>query len=240
MTWQVDLVGDLTDVSELDKLAPLFNCSVQISPDGRPCLTGLAFCELSGAAEARAKAAHIVAVLNGILRMQYGNHRPVKLGNAVSQTTPGGARQISLLLPVEEIRMRVGTPRMTVLRADGNTEAVCSGDNADRRARAVIGRPDLCEIAVVLSNEVSWQRLRVAFEKVSTLIGGGDNALVKRGFATQAELNRFKANVQDPRLSGMDAVHGISRGRLKGSKMGVEDGLAFVVKMLDRYLESET
>jgi hypothetical protein len=240
MTWQVDLVGDATDVSELGKLAPLLNCSVQTSPDGRPCLTGPALSELPGAAEVSAKAAHMVAVLNGILRMQYGNHRPVKLGNAVSQTTPAGARHVSLLLPVEEIRIRVGNPGMTVLRVDGKTEAVCSGDNAVRRARAVIGRPDLCEIAVVLSNEMSWQRLRVAFEKVSTLIGGGDNAFVKRGFATQAELDRFKANVQDPRLSGMDAVHGVSRGPLKGSKMSVEDGLAFVVRMLDRYLESET
>jgi hypothetical protein len=35
--------------------------------------------------------------------------------------------------------------------------------------------------------------------------------MVKLGYATQAELIRFKENVQDPRQSGIDAVMGFQR-----------------------------
>lgn len=89
----------------------------------------------------------------------------------------------------------------------------------------------------VFSGEISWQRLRVAFEKLSALIGKGDNALVRSRYATQAELDQFKANAQDPRHSGHEAVHGVPRGPLKGRRMSKEEGFAFLKRLINTYID---
>ena len=89
----------------------------------------------------------------------------------------------------------------------------------------------------MFSEEMSWQRSRNAFEKVNALVGKGDNALVKHGYATQAELDDFKHNAQDPRHSGARAVHGVASGPLKGKKMTEVEGSGFVVRLLNTYLE---
>jgi hypothetical protein len=69
------------------------------------------------------------------------------------------------------------------------------------------------------------------------LVGKGDNALVKNGYATQSELDSFKANAQHPRHSGVNAVHGVPQGPLKGTKMTEKEGFAFVVQLFNTYLE---
>jgi hypothetical protein len=49
--------------------------------------------------------------------------------------------------------------------------------------------------------------------------------------------HRFKANVQDPRHSGVNAVHGVPQGKLKGTKMTEGEGRDFVVGLLHKYPE---
>ena len=97
--------------------------------------------------------------------------------------------------------------------------------------------PLLAEVLRALAGELSWQKLRFAFEKIRSLSGASDNALVKQRYASQDELTRFKADIEDPRLSGIDAVHGVSRGPLKGSKMDESEGFDFVVRLLRKYVD---
>jgi hypothetical protein len=52
-------------------------------------------------------------------------------------------------------------------------------------------------------------------------------------------LTRFKANAQDPRHSGVNAVHGVLKGRLKGTKMTEKEGFDFVVRLLNTYLDRQ-
>ena len=108
----------------------------------------------------------------------------------------------------------------------------------ERRRKRLVTEPKLTLIVEAFDQEISWQRLRVAFERVSDLVGGSDNALVQHRYAKQSELNRFKANVQDPRHSGVEAVHGVpKKGPLEGTKMTVMEGYDFVVRLLNTYLE---
>jgi hypothetical protein len=49
---------------------------------------------------------------------------------------------------------------------------------------------------------------------------------------------RFKANVEDPRVSGLNAVHGVPRSpKPRGTQMHEQDGLAFVVDLLHAYVD---
>jgi hypothetical protein len=70
---------------------------------------------------------------------------------------------------------------MTVIRTDGRTEPVIAPDLETQRANRIIADPKLRDIAEALSDDLTRQRLRVAFEKISKLVGKGDNALVKMG-----------------------------------------------------------
>jgi hypothetical protein len=106
------------------------------------------------------------------------------------------------------------------------------------RRRALIATdPKLAEILKALADEITWQRLRVAFEKIRALVGQGDNSLVQHGYATQLELTRFKANIEDPRHSGLDAVHGVPKGPFKGTKMTENQGFDFVVRLFNQYVD---
>jgi len=107
----------------------------------------------------------------------------------------------------------------------------------DPRCKRLVTDPKLADIVDVFSEEMSWQRLRNAYEKVRALVGKNDNALVKHGYATRPEITSFKANAQDPRHSGTDAVHGVPRGPLKGEKMTEREGYDFVVRLLNMYLD---
>jgi hypothetical protein len=50
-------------------------------------------------------------------------------------------------------------------------------------------------------------------------------------------LKRFKQNIEHPKRSGVDAVHGVPKSRLKHAKMTVEEGLAFIIRLLDSYVD---
>ena len=109
------------------------------------------------------------------------------------------------------------------------------------RRKRLVADPKLVSIVEAFDKEISWQRLRVAFERVCDLVGGNDNVLVRQGYASARERASFKANVQDPRHSGVEAVHGVlkKKGPLKGEKMTKMEGYNFVVRLLNTYLEKQ-
>jgi hypothetical protein len=236
MTWQVDLIGEDTDVAVLATLAPDCGCIIVAGADGQQCLSGPRFAALPSAGEVRAEAAKALKLLNGLARLKYDNHHPVRLGASVSRLGPGGQKDTTVALTATaRARAMVGAVA-AVVKADGSAEATASINKSITRVSRIVADPKLVEIVEALSDDITWQRLRVAFEKINALVGKGDNAFVKEKYATQPELDRFKANVQDPRLSGDDAVHGKTKGALKGTKMSEQEGLAFVRRLLDTYL----
>jgi hypothetical protein len=234
VTWQIDLFGEDADIAEVAKLAPACECTIETNPNGRQCLTGPKFASLSDARDVRTEAAKVLNLLNGLARIDYHNHRPVELGT-VSLLRPDGLRDTFIELEVGEVRARASCVAV-LIHADGSAETAAPVDKSMERAKRVVADPKLAEIVAALSGDITLQRLRVAFEKVNALVGKGDNALVSHGYATQDELDCFKANVQDPRHGGLEAVHGVSRGPLKGTKMSTQEALTFVVRLFNAYL----
>lgn len=159
-------------------------------------------------------------------RERGGDDRAIR--NAFAGPPPTGARPS---------RSRIYISQPPVLGAEPVSGPAVDPAVSRRRAR-IATDPKLAGILEAIAAEITWQRLRVAFEKISALVGKGDNDLVKYGYATQSELTQFKANVQDPRHSGVDAVHGVPQtGPLKGTKMTESEGFDFVVRLLKKYLD---
>jgi hypothetical protein len=235
--WQIDIIGDALDIGALKALAALCDCAIAPGPDGRDCLGGARFEKIDTAHGVLEAARAILALLNGLARIEHSNHRPVQLGAGIARVRSDGGRDVDVGVIGIEARGRVSAVA-TVIRADGSIADEAPTETRDARLKRVACDPKLAEIAEALGGEKSWQRLRVAFEKINALVGKGDNALVKHGYATQGELDQFKANVQDPRHSGLDAVHGVAKTPVpKGTKMTKEQGFAFVVRLLNAYLD---
>lgn len=232
--WLFELDGEAADLMTLRPLAPAFDCTVRPGPDAELWLGGAKFDGIVSIEDAQSEAQRALDVLNGLARLENRNHGTVGLADAVLRDgrqerfgQPGGSRPS---------RSRAYFYQSPVLGAEPVIGPPAEDAIAQRRVR-IANDPLLAEVLRALAGELSWQKLRFAFEKIRSLSGASDNALVKQRYASQDELTRFKANIEDPRLSGIDAVHGVSRGPLKGSKMDESEGFDFVVRLLRKYVD---
>ncbi|HEX3418512.1 MAG TPA: hypothetical protein VHT21_19220 [Stellaceae bacterium] len=244
--WLIELSGDHADIEELKKLAQ--HCQCEIAPDhnGREYLSGSGFENLSSAEEVRAAAIKVLTLLNGIARISCGQFRPVQFAG-VSQIRPDCTK--AAFAHAHATGRARASADAVVIRAEGTVEpgiTPITPDLGTQRAKQIIAEPKLREIAEAIAGEITWQRLRVAFERICALVskrsskGAWDNALVKNGYATPDELTRLKANMEDPRISGLHAVHGVGTGPgPKGTKMTEQQGLEFVLRLLNTYLDSQ-
>jgi hypothetical protein len=227
----VELDGEVTELRAVESVAPACDCAIEPGPDQRfGWLAGAIVESAATPEEARAVAAYILVRLNGLARLQNPQHRNVDLANAVFQDG-----RLHHLAPYW--RSRAGS-RLEMFAPPLTGPPIKAP--VDPRCKRLVADPKLADIVDVFSEEISWQRLRVAFKKINALVGRGDNALVKHGYATQAELTRFKANIEDPRLSGSHAVHGLPRGPLKAAKMTEREGFEFVLRLLNTYLDKHS
>jgi len=225
----IELDGSTNDLAALRLVAPACNCAIEPGPDQRlSWLCGTTIERAATPEDAKRETEKLLVVLNGLARMERPQHRNVVVGNVFCKAgqshffgphrpfNPSGIFASSLFGPI---------PRPP------------DDPVKERRRAQLVADAKLIDIVKVFGDEVNWQKLRVAFEKIRHLVGNGtDNSLVQHGYTTRQELTRFKANIEDPRLSGDDAVHGVPQGELKGERMKVEDALNFVIQLLDRYL----
>jgi hypothetical protein len=227
--WLIELSGDQAAIEQLKKLAELLKWDVAPDHDGRGWLSSGMLDNLSSVEEVREKAIEILTLLNGFARMRSNQFRPVQfLG--VSQKRPDGAKAHFI---------------SAVFAAQGSFPG--GGDlGSTQRLERIADDPNLRKIVEAIGGEITWQRLRVTFERICALVSGRnakgawDNALAKHGYATSDELACFKANIEDPRLSGLNSVHGVpSSPAPKGAKMTEEQGLVFVLRLFNTYLDRQ-
>ena len=233
-SWLFELDGEASDLMALMPLASACNCTVRPGPDAQLWLGGARFDGISTSEKGLEEARKTLGLLNGLARLENQKHGTVGLGNSFIRggrmeyvKPPNGSRPA---------RSRVQIYQPPVLGAELVAGPPVDASLARRRAR-IVAEPKVAAILEVLADEISWQRLRVAFEKISALVGKGDNSLVQHGYATQSELTQFKANIEDPRHSGRNAVHGVPQGRLKGTKMTESEGFDFVIRLFNKYVD---
>jgi hypothetical protein len=232
-SWQFELDGDGSDRVALMPLASVCNCTVQPGPGGQLWLGGARFDGIDASEESLEEAKKALNLLNGLARLESQKHRPIGLGSILLRD---GAIQHHKPFDTPRRGAQIEISQPPALGAELVTGPPVDAAVACRRER-IVSEPKVAEILVVFADEITWQRMRVALEKINALVGKGDNALVKRGYATQPELTKFKANIEDPRLSGADAVHGVPQeGPLRGEKMSKSEGFDFLVRLFNRYV----
>jgi hypothetical protein len=234
VSWLFELDGEASDLLAMRPLASACDCTIRPGPGDELWLGGARFDNISTSEQALEEAKKALVRLNGLARLENQRHGTVSLGNEFFQN--GRLQYVRPPTGTRPLRSRVYISQPPVLGAEPVTGPPVDPAVARRRAR-IAADAKLAEILEAFAGEINWQRLRFAFEKLSALVGKGDNALVKHGYATQPALTRFKANIEDPRHSGVEALHGVSKGPLKGTKMTPSEGFDFLVQLFNKYVD---
>jgi len=227
------------DIAEVQKLAPTCGCVVINNPDGKLCLAGAQLDALSDYDDVREQARKMLTTLNGLAMLRYADHRPVQLGD-LSRVHSDGRRDIWITVPGFKGRARMWADA-TVVRADGIAEACSTVDKDAERYQRIVGDPKLLGIIEALADELTRQRLRIAFERVTALAAKSakdHNGLVASKYATWDEVRSLKANIEDPRVAGLDALHAFpSSPQPGGPRMSLQDCRAVIVGIFFAYLD---
>lgn len=89
----------------------------------------------------------------------------------------------------------------------------------------------------MLSGDVSWQKLRLAWEALSDF-AGGEPVLKLVAKIEKPEYDQFKANCHNRDLSGNDALH-FKSSIPSGSKMTPKQGCAWLGEVMRRMLAAK-
>lgn len=233
--WLIHLEGDEGSVEGVKTLAVLCGCTIVEDQENRVWLSGERFELLSTAAEVRAEAERAIAMFNLIHIINQDYTKSVKIGKYVGNLNADGTLKPFML--TFSVTVDVTFTVRDKTDADGDTR---------RHEQVIANEAKLQDIADALTGSPTRQRLRVLYERICALITEKtsrrywDNALVRDGYVSKDELTRFKSNLEDPRLGGLDAVHGIASGPIKGTRMNEREGLDFLMRLLRSYLDRQS
>ena len=105
------------------------------------------------------------------------------------------------------IRIRGGTPTVTVTRPDG-TVVPDPPSPWPARTRLAESNPDVAELLEIMGQNtqpLNWIDLRKVYEIIEHPIG--ERTLVRRGWATRRQIKAFGSSANRPDVSGKDARH---------------------------------
>jgi len=242
--WKIELNGEANDILDLKQLAPCCDCALVGAPDAQYCLGGPAFDQVTTAEQMEAKAEDVLTLLNGLARLERFEHRSVCIGERVYGPRGTGAPSFYPTRAPKDARQ----PRSRVWEfappGFHSSDTPIVKDNEFARRKRIVSDPALAEILTAIAGEITWQRLRFVVEQLGAAISGRwdksawVNVLERDKYATRDEIKRLKENIEDPRHSGIDAVHGVSdKFPLRNVKMTEKEGFELVVRLLNTYVE---
>src|SRR5262249_28909063 len=151
----VDLDGGASELQALEAVAPACDCTIEPGPGQK--FGWLGGSALDGAAtpqQARQRASDKLVLLNGLARLHNPHHRNVGLASEVYQD--GLLHRLApQWRPRDVSRMQISGSPLTGARITAPI---------DPRCKRLVTDPKFADIMEVFSEEMSWQRLRNAYE----------------------------------------------------------------------------
>ena len=149
------------------------------------------------------QAEHVLALLNGLARLERAEHRPAWLGEYVYRQQ-GASYWERFPTGKPQIAQPLSRSYESAPPGYHSSDAPIVKDSEYARRKRIVSDPALAEILPAVAGEITWQRLRVAYEKIcavvskSTKKGRWDNAQVKFRYSTQDELKDLKNMSRTP------------------------------------------
>jgi hypothetical protein len=205
--WLVDLTGELVDLRELERIP--FPAKTELVVDGdryQIRLAGVSADEDPWDVFARAQES--IKVVNGAARLYVDKWRNVTCSGPM-YVSDDGHRNLYVLAEAGEVRVRMGTPTVTVKNAAGEVISPPREATASEMAIAAADRESDVEKVLRLygASKLDFRDLYVIYEVIEKDVGGLD-ALVAAGWITKSDAKRFKHTANSVAILGDDARHG--------------------------------
>jgi len=230
--WEVRLAGERIDIAAIEMLAPLFGGQVVFGAENAYWLRAQALEQFREPDEVHHKAREIVSELNGMAVVAHPDHKPVVAESSIAKVEDKASRLICFLVEGASFRVRGADVTTQVLDADGNVISQSSPRAHIELAKQIAQHPELRDVLKMLAGDVSWQKLRLAWEALSHF-AGGEHKLKARAHVEKVEYDRFKANCHNIGLSGHEALH-FSNTLPNQSKMTESQGREWIGNVMRR------
>jgi hypothetical protein len=237
MDWEVFLRGPEHTLEELTH-AFKGNPNTIIKSSEGFALRSNKFVNLTDAADVRREATPIVKALSGIARMLLQSEASIAIASLV-ETRSDGSRNIFVELEPAILKMSGGLVSVRVTRADGSTEERRPSDPAPTWLAKALATPEAARaLSLRDTSPLSWTDLYRLFEVVVEGAGGAE-VVTARGWASQAQLRRFKHSANSVKAAGDDARHGVEATDPPADPMTISEARSLIDILLSRWLGND-
>lgn len=236
MKWEVDVLGDQTDLRLLQKA--FFSDEFYLSEEnGKFVLRSRAFEDLNDADAVRARAVELVASLSGASRALLGAQQSLNVGGA-TLVREDGTRNYFLVVHPSTIRMRGMPVSLRITRADGTVEEHHPADPVRDWIDVAVKNPAVAKaLRLRDSGGLDWVELYRLYEVIES--DTPQSEIVRNAWATKAEIRRFKYTANSPAALGDQARHGKERSLPPIDPMDLSCARSLIGRILERWISSK-
>lgn len=224
--WRVTLKGDAFDLESLAEISPAQGGDWSVAQEGGAfCLRSNRFEHLTEAAEIRQRAEAIVALLNGVAKVRWGEFDPIEVGGVVGEGQDGGIQ----IFATDTIRVR---DRVRGKVSDPSTgKPVNASRSSSLDSWVAIGEqnPRVREALRVFIGSPSWDGLYKVWEVIEEDVGG---RITKHGWASQPQVSRFTQTAASER-------HAKQKIKPPPNPMSLPEAEQFIRSLLEEWLNSK-
>ncbi|NWF78188.1 MAG: hypothetical protein HXY36_06410 [Chloroflexi bacterium] len=234
--WLVRLEGEKFDLEDLPSLL----CSPKhtvIEEDGLYYLESSDFDSLGSAYEVREHAIAIIKMLNGAMKLYIPSFRGVYEGGVTMIEEDGRRHHYVYLEGSIELRSKVSA-NLTVTTSN-NTQQTDSLPSTIESWISLAKADTAVADALHFFRENTWISLYKVYEIISGDVGG-QQAIIKKGWATKHSLSRFTQTAQSKAALGDLARHAANKFKPPAQPMSIQEAESLVRGIMLSWLSSKT
>jgi hypothetical protein len=234
MEWEIVLGGPEPVLEELTHAFSDSSPRIVRTGDGF-VLKGAMFADLADAHRVRERATPIVESLSGISRLLLQGQESLRIGSVV-EVRPNGTRNIFVELEPGVLTITGGLVSLRVSGADGSFDERRPSDPAPAWLAKALDTPEAARaLRLRDKRDMSWTDLYRLFEVILAGVGGMET-IISEGWASRAQLSRFKHSANSVSAAGDLARHGVETTAPPADPMSISEARSLVDILLSRWL----
>jgi hypothetical protein len=234
MEWEIVLGGPEPILEELAHAFTAGPTRILRTGDGF-VLKDATFADLIDASQVRERATVILQSLSAISRLLLQGTESLRI-NSVVEVRPDGTRNISIEVGSAVLKISGGLVSVQLARADGSIEVRRPSDPAAAWLAKAITTPEAARaLRLRDKQDLSWADLYRLFEVIQGAVGG-TQVLIDRGWASRAQIRRFKHSADSVTAAGDQARHGVEATAPPADPMSISEARSLIDILLVRWL----
>lgn len=236
MNWEIQIVGDVSDLKELSK--SLIDDELRvIERSGQYFLESARFDGLSTPEEVTSVATDILLLLTGSVRLALSGRTPIKIANIARVREDGGRDIFVTVSETIHVRAMIG---LEIQRNDGTVEVFNPADKVPEWIKLGLSEEKVAKVLRLFgTNEHDWVSLYRLYEVIEADIGGIEK-IASKGWATKTSIKRFKHTANSPSAVGDASRHGKESTLPPGKPMNLAEARSLIEVILHSWLSSKS